>query len=187
MKRQLETATEAPSELESQVGAESMPELLNANDAGPQAPIRGGVSVPECDATRTCTRGLPTLQSLWAERQLILHCGLAGCCAAILLALIIPKQDISTAKLMPPEVQSTSSFGRFGSIAGDLLGVSSSGALLVAMMRSQTLEDRIIDRFGLKQVLSGWTVTRGAHAAGSKNQLQAGTEKRHRDVKRHRQ
>jgi capsule polysaccharide export protein KpsE/RkpR len=54
--------------------------------------------------------------------------------------------------LIPPEAQSASSFGGFGSIGGDLMGVSSTNALLVAMMRSQTLEDRIIDRFELKQV-----------------------------------
>jgi hypothetical protein len=40
----------------------------------------------------------------------------------------------------------------FGSIAGGLLGGSSSGPLLVAMMRSRTVEDRIIDRFNLKKV-----------------------------------
>jgi capsule polysaccharide export protein KpsE/RkpR len=35
---------------------------------------------------------------------------------------------------------------------GGVLGGSSSGALLVAMMRSRTVEDRIIDRFNLKKV-----------------------------------
>jgi len=128
------------------------PESLTADDAGLQAPIQAEVSLPEWDAARTRIRFLSTLQLLWAERQLILRWGLAGCCAAILLAFVIPKRYISTVRLMPPEAQSTSSFGGFGSIAGDLLGVSSTGALLVAMMRSQTLEDRLIDRFNLKQV-----------------------------------
>ena len=83
---------------------------------------------------------------------------MAGCCGAILLALVIPKQYVSAAKLVSPEAQSASKLalqkltGGFGSIAGGLLGGTSGGALVVAMMRSRTVEDRIIDRFNLKKV-----------------------------------
>jgi hypothetical protein len=107
---------------------------------------------------RTQARGLPQLRLLWAKRQLMLNWAMAGCCAATLLALVIPKQYVSAAKLMPPEAQSANKLalqklaGGFGSIAGGLLGGSISGALLVAMMRSRTVEDRIIDGFNLKKV-----------------------------------
>ena len=79
-----------------------------------------------------------------AKRQLILCWALTGCCAAIAVALVIPKQYVSAAKLMPLEAQSANKLaGGFGSIAGGLIGVSSSGALLVALMRSRAVEDRI--------------------------------------------
>jgi hypothetical protein len=159
MKRQLETATEAPPQLERQDGAGSKPELLNADDVGLQAPNHGSkLSLPEWDAVRTQPRGLLQLRLLWAKRQLMLNWGMAGCCGAILLALVIPKQYVSAAKLMPPEAQSASKLalqeltGGFGSIAGGLLGGTSSGALVVAMMRSRTVEDRIIEKFNLKKV-----------------------------------
>ncbi|HZV60139.1 MAG TPA: hypothetical protein VFF42_07340 [Candidatus Eremiobacteraceae bacterium] len=158
MKRQLESATDAPPELESQDRAESTPELLNANDAALQAPIHGHVSIPEWHGVGAQAESLSKLRLLWAKRQLMLYWGLNGCCVAILLALVIPKEYVSAAKLMPPEAQSANKLalqkltGGFGSIAGGLLGGNSSGPLLVAMMRSRTVEDRIIDRFNLKQV-----------------------------------
>jgi capsule polysaccharide export protein KpsE/RkpR len=39
-------------------------------------------------------------------------------------------------------------------VAGDLLGVKSSGALFVGILRSRTVEDRLVDRFQLKKVYS---------------------------------
>jgi len=158
MKRELEIATEASAELESQARAESTPEslnaleLLNSNDAALQAPIQGDVLLPEWGAVRTQARRLAKLRLLWAEQRLTLNWALTGFCAAVLLAFVIPKQYVSTARLMPPEARLAGGSGGFGAIAGDLLGVSTTGALVVAMMRSQTVEDRIIDRFNLKQV-----------------------------------
>ena len=164
MKRELEIATEAPPELESPAYAESTPGLLNAsewlsaNDAALQAPMHGHVSIPEWHGVGAQAKSLPKLRLLWVRRQLMLSWGLSGCCVAILAALVIPKEYVSAAKLMPPEAQSASKMvlqkltGGFGSIAGGLLGGSSSGPLLVAMMRSRTVEDRIIDRFNLRQV-----------------------------------
>jgi hypothetical protein len=164
MKRQLETATEAPLKLESQDGAESAPELLNApklvgaNDGGLQAPGYGAVSLLERQAVRTQPSGLPKLRLLWTKRQVTLHWAMAGFWGAILMTLAIPKQYVSTSRLMPPEAQSASKLalqeltGGLGSMASDLLGVSSSGALLVAIMRSRTVEDRMINKFNLKKV-----------------------------------
>jgi uncharacterized protein involved in exopolysaccharide biosynthesis len=44
--------------------------------------------------------------------------------------------------------------GGLGAVAGDLLGVKSSGALFVGILKSRTLQDRLIDRFQLKKVYS---------------------------------
>jgi capsule polysaccharide export protein KpsE/RkpR len=148
--------------LESADGAESAPKLLNApdlldapelltgNDAGLLAPIDADVSFAEWDAARTQLSRLQKSRLLWANRQLILYWAVAGFCAAVLVALIIPKQYVSVARLMPPEALSVA--GGFGSIAGGLIGVGNSGALMVALMRSRAVEDRMIERFHLKQV-----------------------------------
>lgn len=44
--------------------------------------------------------------------------------------------------------------GGLGSVAGDLLGVKSSGALFVGILKSRTVQDRIVERFDLKKVYS---------------------------------
>jgi capsule polysaccharide export protein KpsE/RkpR len=42
--------------------------------------------------------------------------------------------------------------GGIGAVTGDLLGVKSTGALFVGIVRSRTVEDRIIEEFNLKEV-----------------------------------
>jgi len=42
--------------------------------------------------------------------------------------------------------------GGLGSMAGDLLGVKSSGALFIGVLRSQTAQDRLIQQFDLKKI-----------------------------------
>src|SRR5262249_15748077 len=45
--------------------------------------------------------------------------------------------------------------GGLGAFAGDLLGMKSSGALFIGILRSRTVEDRLIQRFDLKKIY--WT------------------------------
>jgi capsule polysaccharide export protein KpsE/RkpR len=42
--------------------------------------------------------------------------------------------------------------GGLGAVAGDLLGIKSSGALFIGILRSNTVEDRLIERFDLRKV-----------------------------------
>jgi uncharacterized protein involved in exopolysaccharide biosynthesis len=106
-------------------------------------------------------RMLARLRLLWAERRFLLRALGVGLVAATLIAFLIPKQFESTTRLMPPDSQSVSSLallaglsgqGGVGMLAGDLLGIKSTGALFVGVLRSQTVQDRIIDRFDLKKV-----------------------------------
>jgi hypothetical protein len=200
MKLQLETATAAPPELDSRDGAESgpelpsppdlvnEPELQHANDAGLQAPIQAEATLAKWELTGIKARGLAQLRLLWAKRLIALYWALAGCCLVIVVAVVIAKQYVSTAKLMPPEAKSARNLavqeltGGFDSMAGDLLGVCSTGALVVAIMRSRTVEDRVIDRVNLKKVTA---LDCDRDAAGSKNKLQPGTKNGNCSVERH--
>jgi capsule polysaccharide export protein KpsE/RkpR len=79
-----------------------------------------------------------------------------------LVAFLLPKRFESTTQLMPPDAQSTSGMAMLaaltaktgsgvGAVAGDLLGINSSGALFIGILRSGTVEDRLVERFGLKK------------------------------------
>ncbi len=122
------------------------------------------------DAARTLAIpvqvGESALQSarlVWAHRALLRNALLAGLAAGVLTALLIPSRYESSVQLMPPDSQSNSgiamlaalaarSSGGAGSIAGDVLGIKSSGSLFIGILRSRTVEDRLVDRFQLKKV-----------------------------------
>lgn len=105
------------------------------------------------------------LRVLWNERRFMSKAAIVGLLAGTILAFLIPKRFESTAQLMPPDSQSSSSMamlaamsartgGGLSAFAGDLLGIKSSGALFIGILRSRTVEDRLIERFDLKKVYS---------------------------------
>ena len=103
------------------------------------------------------------LRLLWGRRRFFFRTGAIGLLVSTLVAFMIPKSYTSTTQLMPPDPQSTSGMammaamaakagGGLGAVAGDLLGVKSSGALFIGVLRSQTSQDRLIQQFDLKKV-----------------------------------
>lgn len=103
-------------------------------------------------------------QLLWRNRRFLTWAVFAGLCLGLVVALLIPSRYESTVQLMPPDNQSgglamlaaltAKTGGGLASVAGDLLGVKSSGALFVGILKSRTVEDRLVDRFQLKKVYS---------------------------------
>lgn len=113
------------------------------------------------DPSAARERRLALLRLVWMERRLLIRFAVIGFIAATLVAFLIPKRYESTAQLMPPDSQSSSSLavaaelagsGGLGMLAGDLLGIQSTGALFEGVLRSRTVGDRIVDRFDLKKV-----------------------------------
>ena len=116
-------------------------------------PIGGGV-----DPRAAREKAVARLQLLWQHRRFLFRVTAWGLVAAALIAFLIPKQYESTARLMPPDSQSGSGLAMLaaltgktgaglGAVAGDLLGVKSTGALFVGILRSRTIEDRVVERF----------------------------------------
>ncbi|MGB7600550.1 MAG: GNVR domain-containing protein [Candidatus Sulfotelmatobacter sp.] len=105
---------------------------------------------------------LARLRLLWDERRSIARVTLAGLGVATAIAFLLPKQYRSTVQLMPPEPPSSSANmlaalsakagNGIGAMAGGLLGGNSTGALFVGVLRSRTLEDRLVERFDLRKV-----------------------------------
>jgi uncharacterized protein involved in exopolysaccharide biosynthesis len=102
------------------------------------------------------------LRLLWSRRRLLLRAFVAAVLASTLVAFLIPKSYTSTAQLMPPAESSsglamlatmaTAKAGPYAGMAGDLLGLKSSGALFIGILRSETARDRIIHDFNLQKV-----------------------------------
>jgi uncharacterized protein involved in exopolysaccharide biosynthesis len=99
---------------------------------------------------------------LWENRRTLGWSLVWGFVVSLIVVLILPKGYEATAKLMPPESNSsggaalmaalaTRGAGMLGGLAGDLLGVKGNGAVFVEILESRTVADRLIDEFQLSR------------------------------------
>jgi capsule polysaccharide export protein KpsE/RkpR len=109
------------------------------------------------------------LRLLIRRRRTIFRWTVAGLIVSIIAAFLIPRRFTSTTRLMPPDQSGIgmsmlaaltggisgksggSSIGLAG-LAGDLLGLKTSGALFVGIVESRTVEDDLISKFNLRKV-----------------------------------
>jgi len=117
---------------------------------------------------------------LWPKRRSLAKATLIGLVVSACLALIRPHMYETTVQLMPPDSSTlsgasnmvglmlgavgmgsgssgsstgaSSSAGGLAGAVGDLLGAQRPGPLLIGILSSRTLSDRIIDRFDLRKV-----------------------------------
>jgi capsule polysaccharide export protein KpsE/RkpR len=111
-------------------------------------------------------RLIAQLRLLWGKRGFLGKAVVAGLLVGWVIAFLIPARYDSMVQLMPPDNQSSSGMmmlgalaaksggNGLGAVAGDLLGVKSSGALFVGVLSSRTVQDRLIERFQLRKVYS---------------------------------
>jgi uncharacterized protein involved in exopolysaccharide biosynthesis len=119
-------------------------------------------------------RGLAlAISSIWQSRRKIWRFVVAGFVIGVLVAFIIRPTYQSTTQLMPPDSGSGGmsllsgllggiagggtesgggNLGGLGGLAGDLLGLKSTGDLLVEVLQSRTVQDDLINRFDLRKV-----------------------------------
>jgi len=106
-----------------------------------------------------------SLRLAWVNRRMLSRVALYALLASTLFAFLIPNQYESTARLMPPDNQSSSGLamvaaamsnagggGGLGSLAGDLLGVKSTSELFVGVLNSRTAQDKLIEQFDLRKL-----------------------------------
>jgi uncharacterized protein involved in exopolysaccharide biosynthesis len=103
------------------------------------------------------------LRVLLDQRFTLIRFAVYGLTLATLLAFLTPFSYESRTQLMPPDSETGSSLmsllamtartgGSLGMVAGDMLGLKTSGSLFIGILRSQTVEDRIIEQFSLKSI-----------------------------------
>ena len=103
------------------------------------------------------------MRLLWRRRRTLFRAALVAMLVSTLLAFILPATYTSTAELMPPDSQSSTGTAMMAALAGksgaglagmatDLLGLKSSGALFMGVLRSETAQNHVIEQFNLKKV-----------------------------------
>jgi len=121
--------------------------------------------IPQVAINGMREQSISRLWLLWNQRRFLGRAVLAGLLVGIAVAFLLPKKFESTTRLMPPDNESSTGLALMAALsaqtgnglsglAGDLLGLKSSGALFVGILRSRTVEDQLIDQFDLKKVYS---------------------------------
>lgn len=106
---------------------------------------------------------LSHLRLLLDQRLFVLRVAVYGLVLSTLLAFLIPARYDARTQLMPPDndlgsglasLMAMSGHGDsgIGMLAGDLLGLKTSGSLFIGILHSETVEDRLIDKFDLKSL-----------------------------------
>lgn len=109
------------------------------------------------------TRLLRYVDLIAGHSRQILAAVTAGFVLCIALAFLIPARYQSTARLMPPDQSAGMSASMLtaltakagdsvGALAGDLLGMHTTGATLVGILSSRTIQDDLINRFDLRKI-----------------------------------
>src|SRR5437773_8565951 len=136
----------------------------------PPQQVVGEVSLPEAPLEDSREWQAEQLRLLWGRRRFFFRAGAVGLLVSTLVAFLIPKSYMSTTQLMPPDPQSTSGMammaamaakagGGLAGVAGDLLGLKSSGALFIGVLRSETSQDRLVQQLDLGKVYGARLVT----------------------------
>ncbi len=132
--------------------------LPNLKDqvTSPSTPHAAGPSAQENDEISV----LDLLIVLADRKRVILWVTAAFAIVAIVVSLLLPKRYTATVTLLPPQQSSSmstvlasqlGSLGGMAALAGGSLGLKNPNDMFVAMLKSRTVEDAMIEHFGLMQ------------------------------------
>jgi tyrosine-protein kinase Etk/Wzc len=101
---------------------------------------------------------LEILLVLAREKKLILQVTLGAAILAVIIVVIVPKTYTATATILPPQQNQSVLSSMLGQLAGaqtlDIrdLGSTNPADVFVAMLKSRTVEDALVNRFDLRKV-----------------------------------
>ena len=130
----------------------------------PYAPDELVIEAMDMESVRESrVRRMMRVRLLWGNRRLMAKAAALGLVIATAIAFLIPKRYQSTAELMPPD-QSTGSGaamlgvlssqvgGNLAGLAESALGMKTTGALFVGILKSDTVKDDLIHKFNLQKL-----------------------------------
>ncbi len=105
-------------------------------------------------------KSIERLRTLWNQRRSLYRWAVIGIVASTAIAFLIPPRYTATTRLMPPDQASQglasmmAMFGKnseLGSLGTELFGIKTSGDLFVGVLKSETVEDALINKFDLRK------------------------------------
>ena len=92
------------------------------------------------------------LEVIVKRKKLIFSVTLAAFVASIIIALVLPKSYQSTAKILPPPLMGHANLMELESLANGLMDVGTPADMYAAILESEAIKDKVIDRFNLMTV-----------------------------------
>lgn len=119
------------------------------------------IAVPE--QGREGDKSVYKMRLLWEHRALLYRWAVVGLIASTVIVFLLPVRYSSTTRLMPPDkagqglaslVGALGKGGDLASLGGELLGVKTSADLFVGVLKSETVQNGLINKFDLRKVYS---------------------------------
>jgi len=118
----------------------------------------------EVDLRDIWARTRAAAKVVWKQRRWMLKIAAAGFVVSVVIALLIPNQYESTARIVPPDPQAQSMTSTLAALMGagaltsasglatSLLSAKSPAGLTIATLKSNTVQNALIDQFDLRAV-----------------------------------
>jgi uncharacterized protein involved in exopolysaccharide biosynthesis len=140
-------------------------------DSPPAPPVAGSAAKAEDEISL-----LDLLIVLAERKRVILTITATFAILAIVISLLLPKSYTATVTLLPPQQNSSTgnalaaqlgSMGGMAALAGGGLGLKNPNDMFVAMFKSRTVEDAMVQHFGLMQEYHARYLSDASKAFGS--------------------
>jgi uncharacterized protein involved in exopolysaccharide biosynthesis len=118
------------------------------------------------------------------NKKMILGVTLAGALLSIGISLLLPNIYTATTRILPPQNSKSSSINsvmldQLGGLAGGMggaLGLKDPNALYIAMMKSRTITEKIVQRFNLKAVYDTETLNETIKVLDKQSTISSGKD-----------
>jgi uncharacterized protein involved in exopolysaccharide biosynthesis len=129
---------------------------------------QSGNGLQEYTSERVALSAMQVAELLWRERRYLFKCTFWALAIVSAIAFLLPNHYTATTRLMPPDYgggsnmamtlpalsdQGGGGVGIMG-MASRLLGMNTSGELLIGVIQSQSVQDRVIKKLNLMHVYS---------------------------------
>lgn len=148
-----------------------MPSKLTRHTASVEAdllhPVADQLTERALDEHLARQKSVARLQLIWEQRAFLARVAACALVLSAVAAFLIPKRYESKAQLAPPDSSQSSlgsmasaaamlgnlagKMGGLTSLAENALGIKSSGALFVAVLKSETVQDALVHKFELEK------------------------------------
>jgi capsular polysaccharide biosynthesis protein len=100
-------------------------------------------------------------RALWERRPLLARWTLIGLVASTIIAFLLPVRYTTTTRLMPPDqagqglasmMAALGKGGELASLGTEMFGIKTSGDLFVGVLKSETVENAVINKFDLRKL-----------------------------------